>query len=74
MRILLGAIALVIAMPVAAQAAPAPAPKADCCEQMKAKGEECCCKHMDHSKHDPKTGAQSGSADPSAPPAHSHEH
>lgn len=72
MKILFGAIALIIAVPAAAQTAPAPAPKADCCEKMKAEGKECCCKDMDHSKHDSKTGSQSGSADPSAQPAHSH--
>jgi hypothetical protein len=70
MKMLLGAIALMTAAPVAAQAAPAP--KADCCEKMKAEGKECCCKDMDHSKHETKTGSQSGSADPSAQPTHSH--
>jgi hypothetical protein len=74
MKILFGAIALIIAVPAAAQTAPAPAPKADCCDKMKAEGKECCCKDMDHSEHDPKTGSQSGSADPSAQPAHSHNH
>jgi len=72
MKILFGAIALIIAVPAAAQTAPAP--KADCCEKMKAEGKECCCKDMDHSKHDAKTGSQSGSADPSAQPAQSHNH
>jgi len=74
MKILFGAIALIIAVPAAAQTAPAPAPKADCCEKMKAEGKECCCNDMDHSKHDAKTGSQSGSADPSAQPAQSHNH
>ena len=52
---LLTAIALSIAIPAVAhaQATPAPAPKADCCEKMKAEGKECeCCKDMDHSKMD----------------------
>lgn len=56
MKTLIGAIALLIAAPVAAQNAPSPAPasKADCCEKMKSEGKECCCKGMDHSKHDTK--------------------
>jgi hypothetical protein len=74
MKILFGAIALIIAVPAAAQTAPAPAPKADCCEKMKAEGKECCCKDMDQSKHDSKSGSPSGSADPSAQPAQSHNH
>ena len=74
MKTLFGAIALIIAVPAAAQTAPAPAPKADCCEKMKAEGKECCCKDMDHSRHDAKAGSQSGSADPSAHPAHSDNH
>ncbi len=71
MKILIGAIALFLAAPVMAQAAPAPAPKADCCEKMKAEGKECCCKDMDHSKmdhskmdhskHDMKAGPDSAS-------------
>jgi hypothetical protein len=52
MKMLIGAIALFLAAPVAAQTAPAPAPKADCCEKMKAEGKECCCEKMDHSKMD----------------------
>jgi hypothetical protein len=55
MKKLLTAIALTIALPAVAhaQAVPAPAPKADCCEKMKAEGKECaCCKEMDHSKMD----------------------
>ena len=55
MKKLLTAIALSIALPAVAhaQAAPVPAPKADCCEKMKSEGKECaCCKDMDHSKMD----------------------
>lgn len=56
------AIALSIALPAVAgaQTAPAPASKMECCEKMKAKGKECCCKDMakmDHGKHDMKAGA-----------------
>lgn len=62
MNKILTAIALSIALPAVAnaQAAPAPAAKADCCAKMKAEGKECCCKDMakmDHSKHDMKAGA-----------------
>lgn len=48
MNKMLTAIALAIAFPAVAhaQADPAPAPKADCCEKMKAEGKECCCKDM----------------------------
>ena len=57
MNKLLTAIALTIALPAAAYAAdPAPKPEAkqDCCEKMKAEGKECCCKDMagkDHGEH-----------------------
>ena len=54
MKKLLTAIALTIALPAAAYAAdPAPQPKQDCCEKMKAEGKECCCKDMgkDHAGH-----------------------
>lgn len=51
---LMTAIALSIAIPAAAYAAdPAPKPEAkqDCCEKMKAEGKECCCKDMEHKDH-----------------------
>lgn len=50
---LMTAIALTIALPSVAYAAdPAPAPKQDCCEKMKAESKECCCcKDMDHKDH-----------------------
>jgi hypothetical protein len=54
MNKLLTAIALTIALPTVAHAAePAPAPEAkqDCCGKMKAEGKECCCKDMDHKDH-----------------------
>jgi len=52
MKKLLTAIALTIAFPAVAQAAdPAPRPKHDCCEKMKAEGKACCCKDMDHQDH-----------------------
>ncbi len=75
MKTLFGAVALLIAAPAFAQTAPAPAPKADCCEKMKAEGKECCCKDMDHSKmdhskHDMKAGAQADTANPSGEHAH----
>ena len=62
MKTIMTAIALTIALPAMAhaQATPPAAPKADCCEKMKAEGKECCCKDMakmDHSKHDMKAGA-----------------
>ncbi len=43
MKKILTAIALAIALPAVAhaQAAPSPAPKADCCEKMKAAGMDC---------------------------------
>ena len=52
MKKLLTAIALSIALPAAAYAAdPAPQPKQDCCEKMKAEGKKCCCDDMDHKNH-----------------------
>ena len=62
MKKILTAIALSIALPALAhaQTAPVPAPKADCCEKMKADGKECCCKDMakmDHGKQGMKAGA-----------------
>jgi len=51
---LMSAIALTIALPAAAHAAdPAPHPEAkqDCCEKMKAEGKKCCCDDMDHKDH-----------------------
>ena len=48
MNKILTAIALTIALPAVAHAQAVPAPKADCCEKMKAEGKECCCKDMDH--------------------------
>lgn len=59
MKKILTAIALAIAFPAVAlaQAAPASAPKADCCEEMKA-GMDCMdMAKMDHSKHGMKDGA-----------------
>jgi hypothetical protein len=49
------AIALTIAIPTIAHAQATPAPKAACCEKMKAEGKECCCKDMaakDHKGND----------------------
>lgn len=70
MKKFLTAIALTIAIPAVAhaQSAPAPTPKANCCEKMKDrscckdKAKMDCCKDMDHSKmdhsqHDMKSGA-----------------
>lgn len=54
MNKLVTAIALSIALPAVAHAAePAPVPEAkqDCCEKMKAEGKKCCCKDMDHKDH-----------------------
>jgi hypothetical protein len=65
-KMIFGAIALAIAVPAAAQTAPAEAPKADCCEKMKAEGKECCCKdmagkdHAEHGKHQPKADGDAG--------------
>ena len=60
MKKLIAAILLSVALPAVAhaQSAPAPAPKEDCCDKMKAEGKECCCKdmakdgHAEHSMHD----------------------
>ena len=56
MNKLLIALAFTVALPTIAhaQAAPAPAPKEDCCEKMKAEGKECCCKDKDLADHDMK--------------------
>ena len=51
MKKILTAIALTIALPAVAHAQAAPAPKADCCEKMKAEGKECCCKDMAKKSH-----------------------
>lgn len=51
MNKLLTAIALTIALPAVAHAQATPAPKADCCEKMKAEGKECCCKDMAGKDH-----------------------
>ena len=78
MNKILTAIGLSIALPAVAhaQAVPAPAPKMECCEKMKADGKECCCKDMakmDHAKHDMKAGADAhaghGMSGASAPAA-----
>ena len=45
MKNLLFALAVSVVIPAVAQAA-APAPKADCCEKMKAEGKKCCCDDM----------------------------
>ena len=59
---LMTAIALTIALPAAAYAAdPAPRPKQDCCEKMKAEGKKCCCDDMadkDHAGHGEHGGDQ----------------
>jgi len=76
MKIVLGAIALTIAVPAAAQDAPAPAPKAEqdkhdckkCCEEMKEKGGKMDCMEK---KDAPKTG-ESGMQDHMAHSGHSH--
>jgi hypothetical protein len=59
MKILVGLAALGFASTAYAQAPAPPAPKADCCEKMKAEGKKCCCEdmdkdHADHSKADKK--------------------
>jgi hypothetical protein len=65
-KMMFGAIALAFAVPVAAQAAPEPEHKMECCEKMKAEGKECCCKdmagkdHGEHGKHAPKTDGARG--------------
>ena len=64
---LMTAIALTIALPAVAHAAdPAPQPKQDCCEKMKAEGKECCCKDMagkEHAGHDMKHSNHAPQAD-----------
>lgn len=59
MNKILTAIALTIALPAVAHAQTAPAPKADCCEKMKAEGKECCCKDMAKEGHGER-GAKGG--------------
>ena len=64
MKKIMTAVALSIALPALAhaQTAPVSAPKADCCEKMKAESKECCCKDMakmGHGEHDMKAGADS---------------
>lgn len=84
MKNILIAVAMSIALPAVAhaQTAPATAPKADCCEKMKAQGKECCCKDMakmGHSMHDMKAGANANAGHDmsqpggTAPPADSHQ-
>ena len=58
MKTLIGAIALVLAAPALAQAAPAEH-KMECCEKMEAEGKECCCcKDMANKDHDMKHDLQ----------------
>lgn len=58
MKKILTAVALSIALPALAhaQTAPVSAPKADCCEKMKAEGKECCCKDMMAKMHGKQAG------------------
>ena len=64
-NIMCGAIALAIAVPAAAQTAPAEH-KMECCEKMKAEGKQCCCKdmankdHGEHGQHDQQPKDDSG--------------
>lgn len=51
MKMMIGAIALALAVPALAQTAPASEHKMDCCEKMKAEGKQCCCKDMDGKDH-----------------------
>ena len=57
---LMTTIALTLAVPGFAQSAPAPEPKQDCCEEMKAEGKSCCCKDMADKDHDLKQGSEKG--------------
>ena len=57
MKRLVGAIALILAAPALAQAAPSES-KMECCEKMKAEGKECCCKDMAKQGHDMKQDQQ----------------
>lgn len=57
MKMLIGAIALAMAVPAAAQTAPEEH-KMECCEKMKAEGKECCCKGMAKKDHDMKQDHQ----------------
>lgn len=52
------AIALAAPSAVFAQTAPAPEPKMDCCETMKAEGKTCCCEDMDKKDQTGKSGAE----------------
>ena len=82
MKTILTAVALTIALPAVAhaQSAPTPAPKAECCKQMK----DCkCCKDMDesHVRHDGKgeAGSHAGHNMPehdakSPQPSQQHQH
>ncbi len=58
-KMMLGAIALAIAVPAYAQTPPAE-PKADCCEKKQDGKECCCCKHMDHKGHGEHGGDHQG--------------
>lgn len=65
MKMIFGAIALAIAVPAAAETAPAEQ-KMACCEKMKAEGKECCCKdkagkgHEMKQDHQPKADGERG--------------
>ncbi len=72
-KIILGAIALTIAVPAYAQTAPAE-PKAGCCEKMKAEGKECCCKDMAHKDHDMKQDQKPKADGGAAPQGQGHGH
>ena len=88
MKSLLIATALAVALPAVAhaQTAPAPAPKMECCEKMKADGKDCCCKDMakkDHSGHGGKAGSdphaghaktQPGASPPTPDAGSNHQH
>ncbi|WP_309663093.1 hypothetical protein [Sphingomonas sp.] len=73
MKTLFATIALTIALPAVAhaQAAPAPAPQADCCEKMKDKMD--CCKDMAGKKHAGHDMMQSGDKAPAADPHQNHK-
>lgn len=73
MKNIVAAIALTIALPAVAhaQAAPAPAPKADCCDKMKDKMD--CCKDMAGKEHAGHEMMQSGAKAPAADPHQNHK-
>jgi hypothetical protein len=72
-KLIFGAIALAIAVPAAAQTAPAEH-KMDCCEKMKSEHKECCCKDMDHKDH-AKGDAKHGDKHDAKPDEHkNHQH